>query len=205
MRRLFENVVDLRGRFPQFRAAYGQHLFDNQTLLNNRFELVVYNVYGVHFRIGIRLHRVFGNILGMPVIEPRKNINELRTDRDRTAPEEVAAFAADHDQTERLAAVISYEGLSRANDVGIESAAQTTIGRNDYQQNAFLRTDLEQRMRYVFDADSQIAQNISQLKCVGARTEDTFLGTPQFRRGYGLHGFSDLLRVLDRTDPAPNI
>ena len=46
----------------------------------------------------------------------------------------------------RLATVFANENLRRTDNVRIESAAESAVGRNDDEQNPFLRSNFEKRM-----------------------------------------------------------
>jgi hypothetical protein len=97
------------------------------------------------------------------------------------------------------------ELLAGPNDVCIERAAETPVSRDNHKKNAFLRTDLEQRMCHVLDAAGKVSQNLPQLVRKRPRTQNTFLRAAQFGRGDGLHGFGQLLCILDRSNPPPDV
>jgi len=49
------------------------------------------------------------------------------------------------------------------------------------------------------------AEHALHLRRERTRGHDTVLRAAQLRRGHHLHGLRDLLRVLDRSDPAPQV
>src|SRR5438128_2157436 len=97
------------------------------------------------------------------------------------------------------------EVLRRSNDVRIESSAQPAIDCHHDHENAFFGTNFEHWMRNVFDARSKVAQHTLQLSRIWAGAEHALLGAAQFCGGDGFHCLRQLLRVFDRTDPAPDI
>jgi hypothetical protein len=55
------------------------------------------------------------------------------------------------------------------------------------------------------DARRDAGQDALHLRGVGTRVDDALLRAAQLRRGDHFHRLGDLLRVLDRADPATQI
>src|SRR5438552_10880075 len=60
-------------------------------------------------------------------------------------------------------------------------------------------------MRYVLDARREIPENMLELFGVRPRAQHAVLRAPQFRRGNCLHRLRQLLGILDRANPAPDV
>jgi hypothetical protein len=63
----------------------------------------------------------------------------------------------------------------------------------------------EQRVNRRIDPCGHAAEHALHLHGVRPCVHDPLLRAAQLRRGDHLHRFGDLLRVLDRADPAPEI
>ena len=101
-----------------------------------------------------------------------------------------------------LLAVLSlHHGDRRFDHVGIKSAAKPAIGSNDYKANVLHRTLLPvHRFRISFQVGEDVAEHFIQLVSVGTHVLNGLLSLPQFSGRYHFHGFSDLLRIVDRCD-----
>src|SRR5204862_7997122 len=179
LRRLLEDVIRLRLGLFQIAAAERQYFFDDHALLDDRLEFVVDDVDRIDFGVRVRLDDGFRNILRVTVIEVRKDVHELDANRHGPASKEIATFAADRGETDRLVFVFANENLRRANDVGIERAAESPVCSDDDQQNFLFRPDFQERMRDILQAHCEIAEDSFELVRIRTRAENTLLCAPQ--------------------------
>ena len=97
------------------------------------------------------------------------------------------------------------EAHGGADDVGVEAAAQALVRGDHHEQDALARPLLEQGMGVRVGARGHAVQDLQHLPGVGPRGEHGVLGPAQLGRRDHLHGLGDLLRVLDRADPPPDV
>ena len=60
-------------------------------------------------------------------------------------------------------------------------------------------------MRDIFETTRQIAEHLLQLFCIGTGAENPLLRATQLGSGDGFHRLRELLRVLDRANPPPDV
>ena len=114
---------------------------------------------------------------------------------------EIARLAA-HDHQRQVCRARLADQLQRAPDnVRVEGAGQSLVGRDDHDLSARALALLEQRVYGLVAAGDQVAEQLGHLGGVGTRGDDPLLGAPQLRRRHQLHRARDLLRRLDGADP----
>ncbi len=106
-----------------------------------------------------------------------------------------------------LAAVpLGDRGLGHLQEVRVERARQSAVARDhDEERAADLLALPEQRVLGGVEPLAEVPDHLADLERVRACGEDPLLGPAQLRRRHHLHGARDLLRVLDRADPAPDV
>ncbi len=122
------------------------------------------------------------------------------------APEEVVpAFAAHREDGNVPIAVFIHITLRGANQVGVETPAQTAVSGDQHQKLPLDGPHGKQRMRTVGSARHDAREQRHHLVRIRPRIEDAVLGAPQPRGGHHFHRPGNLLRALYRADPASNV
>jgi hypothetical protein len=99
-------------------------------------------------------------------------------------------------------------GGARLDGVGVEAAAQPLVAGHHKDQRVAVGprlADGEQRVDRGIDARRDAGQDALHLRRIGTRVDDALLRAAQLGRRDHLHRLGDLLRVLDRADPASEI
>jgi hypothetical protein len=185
-----------------------QQPLDDDPLGHHRLELVIDEI-DARCRAGGEI--LDGGIRNINRVGKRhllKDADRFITDVESTTTEEVASFPTDQAEGNVASRCFVEDELSgRFDDVGIEAAAQTAVRRDDNQQRTpgTLRRKTKQRMRILIDARDQTVQHLQHPLGERARRNHPILRAFQPGRGDHLHRLGDLLRRLDRADPAPEI
>jgi hypothetical protein len=129
----------------------------------------------------------------------------LRADPDLPAFEEVAGLSADHVELDAGFALLGDEAARRADDVGVEGAAEALVGGDHDQQRAAAAAVLQQRVRLGVGTRGEGVEDLHHLARVRPGREHRFLGAAELGRGDHLHRLGDLLRALDAADPSPDV
>jgi hypothetical protein len=141
---------------------------------------------------------------GQPLKDPDRLVANIKT-----APaEEVASLAADQAKGNLvLLSLFDDELTGGFDDVRVEAAAQSTVGRDDDEERS--RTgrcrDAQQRMCLLLDTRDETVQHFQHALRERPCRDDAFLRAPQTRRRDHLHRLGDLLRRLDGADPAAEV
>ena len=92
-------------------------------------------------------------------------------------------------------------------DVRVEAAAQAAVAGDHDQQRPALSGggDAQQRVRVLIDARYQAVEHVQHPLRERPRRDDALLRAPQARGRDHLHRLGDLLRRLDRADPATEV
>ena len=121
-----------------------------------------------------------------------------------TPLEEVAALAPNQFQLDFGLAMLGDKLLRAADHVGIESAGQAAIGRDDQQQNPLLGPPGQQFDLFVSVLLGRGLRHIRQHALddlrVGPGRQHAILRAPQLGRRDHFHGLGDLLRVFHRAN-----
>src|SRR2546423_3596581 len=124
----------------------------------------------------------------------------------RAATIEIATLATNSDPLDRLPWIFFNESLRGFDQIRIECAAQTFVGSNQHDEITLVTSLVEERMMKVFGGlTGQIAENFVHLIRKRPRVDNAVLRALQLRSRNHLHGFSDLLRVLDRLNAPANV
>ena len=127
------------------------------------------------------------------------------SDRDVVAglAHSVASFAAHAGEGDLHTGIgfFSSELQGRGDDVAVEAAAQTTIGRDQHDGAVFLFLMLgQQRMGSALHLAGKLGQNLAILAGIRPEAFDAGLRAAQFRRGHHVHSLGDLLGLADPHD-----
>src|SRR5262249_53786094 len=148
------------------------------------------------------------NSRGIFEAELLEDADLLEGRREAAAPEEVAPFPPDEPELARAGGGLDDVRARSLDHVGVETAAEAPVA-SDYDDEGFrggggLALN-EKRMNRGIDARRDARQHALHLHRVRPRIHDALLRAAQFRGGDHLHRLRDLLRILDRADPAPEI
>src|SRR5262245_6481983 len=133
------------------------------------------------------------------------NIDVLFENRKGAPPKEIPPFAADRYELDFLALMLSYELLSRLDQVGIESAAQAPVRGHQRHYIILVASRVQQGIVIVARPRSQTLKNSGHGRCVGARGEHSVLSPLQLGGRNHLHGPRELLHALYRPDPPSDV
>ena len=135
-----------------------------------------------------------------PVAEPA----EMGVDRDARAAHGVAALPTDrHDR--QVARVLGDLARREPDRVRVERSGQAAVGGDQHDQPLAALASDEERMVLAAQDGGQVGQDLVELLGVRPRRQRRVLGTLELARGDELHRPGDLLDVLDRADPAPDV
>ncbi len=96
--------------------------------------------------------------------------------------------------------------LGDLEQVRVERAGQPAVRRHhDHEHAADGLALLEEWVLRRVELAAQMADHLADLERERARGEDALLRLPQLCRRHHLHGARDLLRVLNRADPAADV
>src|SRR5690606_10970904 len=149
-------------------------------------------------QFGDRLGRVQAHRLVLAQLE---SLDDLVSEQ---AGQLVARLAADSDDLDVLAVGDqAVDVIARsADDVGREPARQTLVGRGDDDQVLLVGAGSGHQARAVVaDASRQVGDDRGHPRRIGAGVLRLLLGALQLGRRDHLHGFRDLLRRFDASDP----
>ena len=93
----------------------------------------------------------------------------------------------------------------RPMDVRVEGAAEAAVSRDDHHDDFLFGSHREERVLQLSRLRRDRRQHIREELCVGAGANHAVLGPPELRRRDHLHGLGDLLRALDRAQPAADV
>src|SRR5581483_10268477 len=183
-----------------------KHAHDAHLLRDQRLEFVVDDVDGIDLAADEVFDEVLPDLLRRFQRQRLEDMRRLTADRNLAALEEIVRLASDGEKLHRLEILFANEVHRRANDVRVERATKTSIGRHWNDQHVPLDVvRFEQRMSGHIDTRRNGGEHLAQRGGVRPRREHPFLRAAQLRRGHHLHGLGDLLRVLDAADAAPDI
>jgi hypothetical protein len=96
--------------------------------------------------------------------------------------------------------------LGRLSEVCIKGAAQTFIRRDQNYDVALVAAQVQQwMMEIIVGALRELTQHFDHLICEGTRRYHSILRTLELSSRNHLHGFGNLLRVLNRFDAPANV
>ena len=98
-----------------------------------------------------------------------------------------------------IGAIVLDASLSLFDDVAVEGAAESFVGRDDDKEDVFKAPHFVVRGLDAV-AGIDIGGYGSELVGIGTHADDSVLGTAELGSGDHLHGRSDLLRGADRGD-----
>ena len=169
--------------------------------MDRRLELVVDHEHLVKVLLEIALYQHVADLARPIEAEIDEHVGEEVL--DHAAPVEIGVpFAPHHGQLERVVvvAIVAYEALRRADDVGVEATAEAAVAGDAENEHVLRLAHLEQRMHIGFTARCETRDHLVHAHRVGPRGEDHVLRLLQPRRRDELHRVGDLLRVFDRPD-----
>ena len=135
---------------------------------------------------------------------PVAEAGEVGVDRHAGAAHRVAALAPDAD--DRLVArVLGDLARDEADRVRVERAGEAAVRRDQHEQTLALGRLLQERVVLAAEDRRDVREDLVDLLAVRAGREGRVLGAPELRRRHELHGARDLLDVLGRVDPPPDI
>src|SRR5262249_5788468 len=119
--------------------------------------------------------------------------------------QKVTALAPDRDVPGLSSVVLSHVSIDRPERVGVQRAAQPTVGRHDDHERPTTLATLQVWMLVLGGALGCGLQDLRHLCGVRAAVLDGRLGAPEPGGRHHLHGLCDLLGVLEAPDPAPDV
>src|SRR5881397_3558144 len=204
-RGLIVEVLQALGRVQTLEALDGEKWLDNDALLHNRFEFVVYQQDSVLLALLEFLDDVLRDGGGICEAWVVQDIDGLMPYRIRATPEVVPAPLSQDVQLYGLVLVFDQELECVSQYVGVVGAAEPLVGSYDQEFDLLIAALRQKRMTLLRNAGGQVIQNREHLLCVGACSKDALLGAAQPCGRDELHRAGDLLNVLCTPDPAPDV
>ena len=197
----FVDIVELFLGFFEFELFDWQEPLDDNILLHDVLELVVDQVDGIDAlfgsRVAIALDERTRDASRGVVGKIAKDVHELMADVVFAALEIVSGLLADDLHVECLRLDTAEKVLRPLHDVGVERSAEPLVGANDDDVDIRGLAFAEQRVGVRVRAGRQTVEHLDHLLGKGSRGEDGILRAPELGGGDHLHGFGDLLGVLD--------